>query len=91
MNSIFSIGEIYSVLNLPDKDKQFEKVAVEFEAIFLQKLLSELSSSTENPFFSPQTHFWEKMYLMQVGEKLAEAGGVGFKDYVVNAYKKYSG
>ncbi|GAB6076214.1 rod-binding protein [Desulfurobacterium crinifex] len=88
MSSIFSIGEIYSVLNLPSKDKQLEKVAVEFEAIFLQKILSELSSSTENPFFSPQTRFWEKMYIMQVGEKLAESGGVGFKKYVINAYKK---
>ena len=88
MSSIFSLGEIYSVFNLPSKDKQLEKVAVEFEAIFLQKILSELSSSTENPFFSPQTRFWEKMYIMQVGEKLAEAGGVGFKNYVINAYKK---
>jgi len=88
MSSIFSIGEMYSVLNLPDKDKQLERVAVEFEAIFLQKILSELSSSTENPFFSSQTRFWEKMYIMQVGEKLAEAGGVGFKNYVINAYKK---
>ena len=91
MSSIFSIKEIYSVLNLPDKDKQLEKVAVEFEAIFLQKLLSELSSSTRNPFFSPQTRFWERMYLMQVGEKLAEAGGVGLKNYVINAYKKNLG
>ncbi len=91
MSSIFSIKEIYSVLNLPDKDKQLEKVAVEFEAIFLQKLLSELSSSTRNPFFSPQTRFWERMYIMQVGEKLAEAGGVGLKKYVINAYKKNLG
>jgi Rod binding domain-containing protein len=91
MSSIFSIGEMYSVLNLPDKDKQLERVAVEFEAIFLQKILSELSSSTENPFFSSQTRFWEKMYIMQVGEKLAEAGGVGFKNYVINAYKKNLG
>jgi Rod binding domain-containing protein len=88
MSSIFSIKEVYSILNLPNKEKQLEKVAVEFEAIFLQKILSELSSSTENPFFSPQTRFWERMYIMQVGEKLAEAGGVGFKKYVINAYKK---
>jgi Rod binding domain-containing protein len=88
MSFIFSVGEVYSILNLPDKDKQLEKVAEEFEAIFLQKILSELSSSTENPFFSPQTRFWEKMYIMQLGEKLAEAGGIGFKNYVVNTYKK---
>jgi Rod binding domain-containing protein len=79
---------VYSILNLPDKDKQLEKVAEEFEAIFLQKILSELSSSTENPFFSPQTSFWEKMYIMQLGEKLAEAGGIGLKNYVVDTYKK---
>ena len=91
MSFILSVGEVYSILSLPDKDKQLEKVAVEFEAIFLQKILSELSSSTENPFFSPQTRFWEKMYIMQVGEKLAEAGGIGFRNYVVNAYKKNLG
>ena len=88
MSFIFSIEEVHSILRLPDKDKQLEKVAVEFEAIFLQKILSELSSSTENPFFSPQTCFWEKMYIMQLGETLAEAGGIGFKDYVINTYKK---
>ena len=88
MSFIFSVGEVYSILNLPDKDKQLEKVAEEFEAIFLQKILSELSSSTENPFFSPQTSFWEKMYIMQLGEKLAEAGGIGLKNYVVDTYKK---
>ena len=88
MSSIFSVGEIYSVLNLSDKEKQLEKVATEFEAIFLQKILSELSSSTRNPFFSSQTRFWENMYMLQLGEKLAESGGVGFKNYVIDAYKK---
>ncbi|RUM43346.1 MAG: hypothetical protein DSY34_00165 [Desulfurobacterium sp.] len=91
MRSIFSIEELRSIFNFPGKDKRLEKVAVEFEAIFLQKLLSELSSSTENPFFSPQTRFWEKMYIMQIGEKMAEAGGIGLKKYIINAYKKYSG
>lgn len=89
MNSIFSIKELRSILNVPNKEKQLEKAAEEFESIFLQKLLSELSSSSENPFFSPQTKFWEGMYVRQLGEEIAESGGVGLKNYIVNAYKKY--
>ena len=91
MSSIFSIKELRSILNIPDKEKQLERAAEEFESIFIQKLLSELSSSSQNPFFSPQTEFWEIMYIRQLGEEIAEAGGFGLKSYIVNAYKKYLG
>ena len=91
MGSIFSVSEMRSLLEAENNEKRIKGVATEFEAIFLQKILSELSSSTRNPFFSSQTRFWENMYKLQLGEKLAESGCIGFKNYVINAYKKNFG
>ena len=91
MSSIFAISKLRAVLEIKDRERQLEKVATEFEAVFLQELLSELSSTEDNPFFSPQTRFWENLYFAQLGEKLAEAGGIGLKKYILEAFKKNAG
>jgi Rod binding domain-containing protein len=91
MGSIFSVSEMRSLLEAENNEKRIKRVAAEFEAIFLQKLLVELSSTEENPFFSPQTRFWENLFFVQLGEELSEAGGIGLRKYIIEALKKNSG
>ncbi|MEO2069671.1 MAG: rod-binding protein [Desulfurobacteriaceae bacterium] len=91
MSSIFSISEVKTILDAKSPEKQIRKAATEFEAIFIQKILAELSSTEENPFFSSQTRFWENLFFVQLGEEIAEAGGIGLKKFIVEAFKRNSG
>jgi len=88
---ILSVSDLRSILEIKDKGKQLERAAAEFEAVFLQELLSELSSTEKNPFFSPQTRFWEGVYFAQLGEELAEVGGVGLRKYILETFKRNTG
>jgi Rod binding domain-containing protein len=92
MKSIFSIETLRSeIQSTVDEKEKLKKIAGEFEAIFLEELLSELSSSTKNPFFSSATNFWQEMYYSQLAEEIAHKEGIGLKRYILKAFEKHMG
>ncbi len=68
-------------------EAQIQKVARDFEAIFLRMLLKEMRSSVQKSGLmgnSRATEFFESMYDEQIADEMSKAGGVGLSQIVYN-------
>ena len=74
--------------NQADKDEALEKVAKQFESIFMQMLLKSMRQAQEvlesdSPFNSQSTKFYRDMHDQQLAVELSENGSLGLAPLIV--------
>lgn len=91
------VNEIKSIAANPDKNKALELAANQFEAVFLQSVLSHMRKASEalkdpeenSPFSSKQQSFFREMYDSQLAVEMSQKQSLGISDMLVKQLSQH--
>jgi Rod binding domain-containing protein len=92
LSSLSGDAALARELNQPETREQVESAATQFESVFMSMLVKEMRATTENGLFEGEaSDTLGGMFDLYLGQHMAEAGGIGVKQMLLNRYREQQG